>query len=161
MSSIALRYASDQDGALQLMNGGFLKILLNIKKYNNEYALATWIRNVLVNHIIDEFRKEKKYITNMHLADFKEEVEHYSYNLGEARLEAEELRQMLNELPEVSKQVFNLYAIDGYKHREISKMLGISEGTSKWHVAEARKRLKVLLKKNLEYEKELITEKRL
>lgn len=157
MTSIALRYGKNEHEALQLVNGGFLKVLLNIKKYSKDYSFATWIRIVLVNHIVDEFRKEKRYITNMHLTEFEEETELVSYNQGEMRLEVKELRDMLNCLPDVSKQVFNLYAIDGYKHKEISEMLGISEGTSKWHVSDARKKLKVLLKKRQLSETKLLT----
>ncbi len=160
MSSIAIRYTSSHEDAVQKINGGFLKVLQNLKSYNKKHALATWMRNVLVNHIIDEYRKEKKYIASIHLAEYYEEDALVDYNLGETKLESKELLTILDTLPEVSKKVFNLYAIDGYKHKEISEMLGISEGTSKWHVSDARKKLKVRLAEYGIEKVELMTTKR-
>ena len=72
-----------------------------------------------------------------------------SYNEGEASLEAGELLLILKQLPDVTGKVFNLFAIDGYKHHEISEMLGMSVGTSKWHVNEARRILKMIIEKNI------------
>lgn len=145
MSSIALRYTNNEDDALQKLNGGFLKVLQNTEKYDSQYALATWIRNIMVNHLIDEFRKEKKYIASIHLSDYEGVSMAVDYNEGELKLEEDELRMMLSRLPEVTKKVFNMFAIDGYKHREIADYLNISEGTSKWHVSDARRRLKEML----------------
>lgn len=156
MSSIALRYTSDEEEAIQRLNGGFFKILQNMHKYDNQFALATWIRNIMVNHLIDEFRKEQKYIANIHLTDFVDEDRAVDYNEGEQRLGEMELRALLDRLPNVTQKVFNLYAIDGYKHREIADYLGISEGTSKWHVSDARRRLKVMLEKRDQLENEII-----
>ena len=145
MSSVALRYAHNEDEALQRMNGGFYRVLKNLEKYDNQYALATWIRNILVNHLIDEFRKEKKYIANIHLTDYEGVNPEVEYNQADLQFDAQELRNMLERLPDVTQRVFNMYALDGFKHREIADYLGISEGTSKWHVSDARKKLKAML----------------
>jgi RNA polymerase sigma factor (sigma-70 family) len=147
MSSIAIRYNSNRDEAVHRLNAGFLKVLQNLVKYDRQFAFATFVRNILINHMIDEFRKEKKYLANIQLSDYSGLDGGVSFNEGEANIEAGDLLEMLNKLPEVTGKVFNLYAIDGYKHTEISQMLRISEGTSKWHVSEARKRLKALLEK--------------
>lgn len=155
MSSVALRYSNNQEEAVQKMNGGFFKVLTNINKYDNQYAIATWIRNILVNHMIDEFRKEKKYIANIHLSDF-DEIVAVDFNDGERNLEEQELRSLLKALPDVTQKVFNMYAIDGYKHREIADYLGISEGTSKWHVSNARIKLKVLIEQLYNNEKKTV-----
>lgn len=152
MSSIAIRYTKDTDEALYRLNGGFLKVLQNMASYNNRYALATFIRNILINHLIDEYRKERRHFSNIQLSEYHD-TDHITLNEGEARLEAAELLQILHQLPDVTKNVFNLFAIDGYKHTEISEMLGISAGTSKWHVSEARKRLKEILEKKTGQEK--------
>ena len=72
------------------------------------------------------------------------------FNKASQELDAEELEQMIQTLPNMSKKVFNLYAIDGYTHKEIGEMLGMSDGTSKWHVSFARKSLQKLVKKSLE-----------
>ncbi|MDB0055237.1 MAG: RNA polymerase sigma factor [Bacteroidia bacterium] len=145
MSSIALRYTQNESEALQRMNGGFYRVLKNLEKYDNQYALATWIRNILVNHLIDEFRKEKKYIANIHLTDYEGVNPEVEYNQADLQFDAQELRNMLERLPDVTQRVFNMYALDGFKHREIADYLGISEGTSKWHVSDARKKLKAML----------------
>ncbi|MFT5056312.1 MAG: RNA polymerase sigma factor (sigma-70 family), partial [Pseudoalteromonas distincta] len=119
--------------------------LKNLEKYDNQYALATWIRNILVNHLIDEFRKEKKYIAHIHLTDYEDVNPAVEYNQADLQFDAQELRNMLERLPDVTQSVFNMYALDGFKHREIADYLGISEGTSKWHVSDARKKLKAML----------------
>jgi RNA polymerase sigma factor (sigma-70 family) len=148
MSSIALRYTNNQEEAIQQMNLGFFKVLNSLEKFNDQYALATWIRNILVNHLIDEFRKNKKHITNIHITDFQEYDFGISLNEGALKFEEQELRALLKTLPEVTQKVFNMYAIDGFKHTEIGTLLGISNGTSKWHVSEARKRLKVQIERH-------------
>ncbi len=147
MSGIAVRYTKDKEEALHKLNAGFLKVLQNISAYDERFALATFIRNILINHMIDEYRKEKKYIANIQLSEYQD-TDGITFNQGEVRLEAEELLKILQHLPDVTKNVFNLFAIDGYKHTEIAEMLGISPGTSKWHVSEARKKLKEVLEKN-------------
>lgn len=153
MSSIALRYTANADEAVAGVNAGFFKILQNLDQYNSAFALATFIRNIMVNHLIDEFRKEKKYIANIQLSDYRDSEVGVTFNQGEANVQADDLMQMLNTLPEVTRKVFNLFAIDGYKHTEIAEMMGIAEGTSKWHVNEARTKLKDLLEKHKIFEK--------
>ena len=72
----------------------------------------------------------------------------HDYNQADQDFDAEQLLQLIRQLPPVTHQVFNLFAIDGYSHKEISKMLGMSEGTSKWHLSTARKKLQHLLKQH-------------
>ena len=157
MSSIALRYCKELEDAKQAVNHGFFKVLQNISTYNQSYSLATWLRTIMVNHLVDEFRKNKKHISSLYLEDFSEAVEELiDYNSADQHYEEGELRDMLNKLPDVTKTVFNLFAIDGYKHREIAEHLGISEGTSKWHVNEARRRLQHMLEKKSNTDKKLM-----
>jgi RNA polymerase sigma factor (sigma-70 family) len=153
LSSIALRYCANKEDAMHGLNYGFLKILTNIKDYNSKHALATWMRNILVNHLIDEFRKNQKYITSIHLVGGESLDKAIDTNLVEKKWEENQLRSMLNKLPNVTKNVFNLYAIDGYKHKEIAEMLSISIGTSKWHVSDARRKLKEQMEAQLAREK--------
>ncbi|MBI1306892.1 MAG: sigma-70 family RNA polymerase sigma factor [Bacteroidetes bacterium] len=155
MSSIARRYFESRDDALMAINYGFLKVLQNIEKFNPEYSLATWIRNILINHIVDELRKKKSYADYIQLSDAEEDFNQAQTNLTEGKWEEEELRTMLAALPQSTANVFNLFAMDGFSHREIAVKLRISEGTSKWHVSEARKRLKVLLNQKLKCENKL------
>ena len=152
ISSIALRYTNNQDEVVSRMNIGFLKVLQNIETYSPKYTLATWIRNIMVNHLIDEFRKEKRYNATMQLSEYDESTADSDWNEGEQKLVKEELLAMLKLLPTMTEKIFNLFAIDGFKHREIAEMLNISEGTSKWHVSDARRRLKLEIEHKMRIE---------
>ncbi len=156
MSSVALRYHQNKDDALQGINYGFLKVLQNIGTYNNKFTLSTWIRNILVHHFIDEYRKSDHTVINIPLDEASVAVHHLSTNLAEYHFSELELREMLNNLPKVTRTVFNLFAIEGYRHSEISELLGMSVGTSKWHVSDARKKLGSMLKKRNRTEKKMI-----
>jgi RNA polymerase sigma-70 factor (ECF subfamily) len=79
------------------------------------------------------------------LTDYEDLNPALVYNQADLQFDAQELRNMLERLPDVTQRVFNMYALDGFKHREIADYLGISEGTSKWHVSDARKKLKAML----------------
>lgn len=153
LTSIALRYYENKDEALAGLNFGFLKVLQNMDKYDDTFAFATWVRRILVNHFIDEFRKNNQYVSSIHLSSFEEYDEPVEYGEMDAYMEEEELRFMLQSLPKVTAKVFNMYAIDGYKHKEIAELLKISDGTSKWHVSEARKRLKAQIESKFQAKK--------
>jgi RNA polymerase sigma factor (sigma-70 family) len=103
---------------------------------------------VAVNSIIDGYRAEKQYREQMvRMGDESTwlELKDEATDAG-MQFDYEHLVQLIRSLPPVTAHVFNLYAIDGYKHREIAALLGISENTSKWHVADARKKLQEKLK---------------
>ena len=102
----------------------------------------------MVNTIIDEFRRDKKRRDHQSEIDLND-ADHLSpvdWNEAAQQLDAEELERLIQELPETSRAVFNLYAIEGFSHKEIGKLLGLSDGTSKWHVSFARKTLQEKLK---------------
>ncbi|MFN0276542.1 MAG: RNA polymerase sigma factor [Chitinophagales bacterium] len=150
LMSVCSRYASNKDDALALLNEGFCKILIHADKHKEHIPLAVWMRRVMINTAIDEFRKNKKYKEQIQLKDFSDhsvdlQYDDYEENLYDATIEADRMQNMLNKLPAVSGKVFNLFAIDGYSHKEISELLGMSEGTSKWHVNNARTLLKQML----------------
>lgn len=156
LMSVCARYKNEPADRKSLLNLGFYKILKNIDKYKMDVPFQGWIKRIMINCIIDEFRKEKKYKEKTFLEikeGFANDIKLIQFNDVEQVFAEERLRQMLLALPERSRQVFNLFAIDGFKHSEISKMLSISVSTSKWHVAEARRTLKNVLKKELEKEK--------
>ncbi len=150
LMSVCMRYKRNREDSAELVNRGFLKILDNIEKYNEVSPFEAWIRKIMINTVIDEFRKERKEIEAMEYSDFQNNIhynKHVDFNSADRNFEAEELENMLRELPPVSQQVFNLFAIDGYGHKEIGEMLKISEGTSKWHVNFARNKLKAMIEK--------------
>lgn len=155
MSSVALRYCKSEEDSIQMINMAFLKVLQNIERYDASYALATWIRTILVRHIIDEYRKSNRQLKNVRIEDASFETYPLETNLAEYHFTEMQLRYMLNQLPDVTRTVFNLFAMEGYKHAEIASVLGISDGTSKWHVNEARKRLKLMMKQFSEEEREI------
>lgn len=145
MSNIALRYNLNKDDALSDINYGFFKVLQNLHHYNPEFALATYIRTILIRHIIDKQRVSKQFkheTLDLNSVDIQH---NYDTNLGSEKLEFEDLMNLLKKLPKTSRTVFLMFAIDGFKHKEIAEMLNISEGTSKWHVNEARKLLMNML----------------
>lgn len=148
LMSSAYRYHNNEDDAAAVVNAAFMKILTKLDTYNDKAPFKAWIKRIITNEIIDEFRKNKKRKELIVSArdDYPEETTHAEIDYD---IEAEYLNDMLKELPKGTRVVFNLFAIDGYSHKEIAEELGIKAETSKWHVKEARKKLKLLLSKNL------------
>lgn len=146
--SVCLRYEKNKEDAEFLLNKAFYKILKNLDKYADNVPFEAWIRRITINTVIDEYRKNKKDIV-----DYVEEPTNIApnkavdYNEADQKYDAEELQNLIDQLPPVSKKVFNLYVLDGYSHKEIAEKLSMSEGTSKWHLSSARKKLKGLVLK--------------
>lgn len=151
LMGVCLRYQKNREDAEEVLNQGFLKILLNLDKYNTRVPFEAWIRRVMINTVIDEYRKDKKSNEIIEYTDFQEEYNASDIDINDAekQFNSEELETMLKQLPDVSGKVFNLYAIDGYSHKEVAEKLGMSVGTSKWHVSFARAELKKLIEKKL------------
>jgi RNA polymerase sigma-70 factor (ECF subfamily) len=104
-----------------------------------------WAKRIMVNSLIDEYRKNKKYNTQITKSDSERELDYYSKghkNDAESNLGYENIMMLVKELPVTSAHVFNLYVIEGYSHKEIAEKLDMSEGTSKWHLSTARKLLR-------------------
>lgn len=140
-----MRYKNDYDTAGASLNAIFLKILNNLNKFNNKESFIPWMKRIAVNHLIDEYRKDKREKGKLRFEDALVASNSSTHHTMEAELESEYLLKMIQQLPQTTAQVFNLYAIDGFKHREIAEMLQMSENTSKWHVSEARKKLQFML----------------
>jgi RNA polymerase sigma-70 factor (ECF subfamily) len=152
LMGVCLRYQKEESEAMASLNLGFFKILNNLDKYRPEMPFEAWIRRIMINTLIDEFRKNRQVKELMEYRDFSDEQntrDWADYNDADQMLSAGRLTAMLQTLPAMSRKVFNLYAIDGYSHKEIAAMLEISEGTSKWHVNYARKRLQEMVKEAL------------
>lgn len=145
LMSVCMRYYKNEEDAVFVLNQGFMKILTNLDKYREEVPFEAWIKRIMINTVINEFHKNKKYNETILPTDFQEEADHFDhieYDDINEKIDVEHLESYLEELPETTQKVFNLYAIDGYTHKEIGKMLNISDGTSKWHLSIARKQLK-------------------
>jgi len=147
LMGVCLRYQRNSSDAEELLNMGFLKIVTKLDKYNSDIPFEAWIRRIMINTIIDEFRKNKKSKQIIEYTDFDgiHESRSVSYNEADLLFDAEELELMIQKLPPVSQKVFNMHVIDGYSHKEIAEIMEISVGTSKWHVSHSRKILRGLL----------------
>ncbi len=150
MFGIAMRYTRNQEEALEILNNSFLKVFTSLDKYEDNNNLAGWIAKIVFNTAIDHVRRNTKYKQVM---DFNTDSDLSTGNESLENLNAEDLYRLIQRLPTASRAVFNLYVIDGYKHKEISEMLDISVGTSKWHLANARKELQSMLKAQYNYER--------
>jgi len=143
---VCYRYTQNRDDALDFVNRGFLKILNNLDKYDFQHPYEAWIRRIMINVIIDEFRKNKAYKDNVRMTEHEDlaafNSKTYSINEGEKNLLATEVMAMIQTLPPMAKEVLNLNVFDGFSHKEIGTMLGISEAASKWHLFNARNILK-------------------
>lgn len=145
LMGVAQRYKNNEEDKMSLVNNAFIKIISNLDKYKEENSFYGWAKRIIMNEVIDDFRKQKKYnelINQDHTID-NETLE--EYGTAEYEHSHEELLAMLDRLPKATRNIFNLFAIDGYSHREICDKLEISLETSKWHMKEARKRLKLML----------------
>jgi RNA polymerase sigma factor (sigma-70 family) len=150
MFGIAMRYTTNQEEALDILNTSFLKVFTSLDKYEDNNNLAGWIAKIVFNTSIDHVRRNTKYRQVM---NFNVERDRPVVNDSIDHLNAEDLYKLIQRLPSSSRTVFSLYVIDGYKHKEVAEILGISVGTSKWHLANARKELQAMLEARKEYEK--------
>lgn len=138
-----MRYCKDKDNASEMLNVAYLKILTNLKTYKPEVPFKAWIRKITVNTLIDEYRKNKRQREQVtYVEEYYDSNDYSDVNEALSKISCAQIYKLINQLPNATKEVFNLYVIDGYNHREISELLGISEGTSKWHLSEARQKLK-------------------
>ncbi len=141
MKGIALRYVFDRERVGEVVNSGYLKIVQGLEKYDQNQPFRPWATTIMVRVALDYVRSVMRNFSRH--VDLYEDIsqvngQNYASNDAELAFEADELLSMLFELPDQTRMVFNLFAIEGYSHKEISKMLDISDGTSKWHVSKAR-----------------------
>ncbi|MES2416569.1 MAG: RNA polymerase sigma factor [Bacteroidota bacterium] len=139
---ICLRYAKNKDEAVEVVNDGFMKVFTNISRYDVNLSFNSWISTIMINTSIDQYRKRIKQI-EMEELNTMQEVEDRENILS--HLNYEDLIELVQKLSHAYRTVFNLFAIDGYNHEEISTMLQISVGTSKSNLFKARENLKKML----------------
>lgn len=137
MIGIVRRYTSDQDAAISILNNGFLRAFRKIAQYSHKGSFEGWLRRIIIHAAADYFREHKTQLSSQ-----------LPENLTGPQPEPmvyKDLLQVLERLPNATRIVINLFIIEGYSHREIAAMLGISTGTSKWHVSEGKRLLKEML----------------
>jgi RNA polymerase sigma factor (sigma-70 family) len=143
MMTVCLRYTRNNEDAVEVLNNGFLRVFKNIKRYDSSQAsLYTWIRTIIINSCLD-FVKRKQKLEKVY--ELNEEVEVHIAPEVISKIKGAELFEQIRKLAPATQAVFNLYAIEGYNHREIGQLLNISAGTSKWHLSEARRILQQLI----------------
>lgn len=156
MMQMCLRYTNgDRDKAFEILNDGFLRVFKKIHLYEAKGSLQGWIRRLIFHAISDYFKNNNRYLTSIVLEENDGgEAKTALYTEGGSaptvlgQLYFEDLLQMVDKLPPATRDVFQLYAIEGFTHVEISKQLNISVGTSKWHLAAAREKLKTMIHEN-------------
>lgn len=162
MLAICLRYSKSRDEAEDLIQEGFLKIFQNINTYRKHGSLEGWIKRIMINHALNQYKKNRK-------IPFAEDVDAINENeilLRDEEVEniepvpAETLLAMIQSLPEGYRMVFNLYVFEKYSHRDIAEAMNFSENTSKTQLMKARRQLqgKILEYTNMK-EKALINER--
>lgn len=143
------RYHKNDEDARSVFNSGFLKILKNLSSVDlDDILFAAWAKRIMSNTIIDEYRKNKNYNEIISNRDNERELDYHarsSQNNAIRHFAEDDILDLLDYLKPATKQVFVMYVIEGYNHREIAELLEMSEGTSKWHLSTARKELKKLL----------------
>jgi RNA polymerase sigma-70 factor, ECF subfamily len=136
MLGVCRQYIKDIHLAEDVMITAFMKVFVHLKNFEHKGSFEGWIRRIIINECISYIRvqKEVKYI------DEEEFIEESANNI-ESQLSIDDIQFLIDNLPDGYKMVFNLYVVEGYKHQEIAKMLGITEGTSKSQLSHARKML--------------------
>lgn len=136
MLSVCRQYIKDIHQAEDVMITAFMKVFSNLKNFENKGSFEGWIRRIMVNECISFIRVQKKVM-------FLEDEMHFEegFSSMDSQLSVEDIQVLIDGLPDGYKMIFNLYAIEGYKHQEIASMLKINEGTSKSQLSHARKML--------------------
>lgn len=152
MMGVCMRYSRDRDTAQDLCQIGFIKVFEKLDRYSFDGSFDGWIRRIMVNTAIDHIRKSKKELSiiedDNRIADTKIDEGSDEQFVG---LEVKDVVTAVQQLSPAYRNVFNLYVMENYTHREIAEILGISEGTSKSNLAKAKMNLRKLLKDKRKY----------
>jgi RNA polymerase sigma factor (sigma-70 family) len=145
MMGICCRYALTVEDAEQWVNDGYVKIFNNCEKYSDKGSLEGWLKRIMVNTCLDNLRAIKAQYNAPHL--FTKETtaigqDYSTANNALLAINAKDLLHLVNQLPSTHRTVFNMYAIDGFSHKEIATELGIKEANSQWYLNQARNVLK-------------------
>jgi len=135
MYGICLQYASSEEDAQDIMQDGFVKVFRKLDQVNNPAAFPGWIRRVMINTALEKYRSQ---VILQRMDDVQEEADEALDDGIFDNLTCQELVRLIQTLSPRYRMVFNLYAIEGYSHQEISEELGISVGTSKSNLSRAR-----------------------
>ena len=138
MMSVVRRYIDSEMQAEEVLNNGFLRAFQKVQQYTFQGSFEGWLRKIVFHAVSDYVKQNVRYNEKVVLIE-KDEYVHKDHA---DRLYYNQLIQLVQTLPVATRTVFNMYVMEGYSHREIGKIVGISEGTSKWHLSEGRRILK-------------------
>ncbi|RYD89546.1 MAG: sigma-70 family RNA polymerase sigma factor [Sphingobacteriales bacterium] len=146
MLGVCLRYAADKMEAEDMLQNGFIKLFNKLADYRGEGSFEGWVRRIMVHSSIEYYRKHHKMLQVVDIND--KSYEPSIDPVAAANLDAKDLMSMIQQLAPGYRMVFNLYALEGYSHKEIAEIMGISEGASKSQLSRARTILKDMITKS-------------
>ncbi|MEM7039938.1 MAG: RNA polymerase sigma factor [Bacteroidota bacterium] len=135
MFGVCMRYTQNRDVAEDVLQDGFIKVFKNIGSFKGKGSLEGWVRRIMVNTALEHHRKQAKMYP---VVDLDQAMDEDAGHDIVAKMSSDEILELIQALPPGFRTIFNLYAIEGFTHREIAEKLGISEGTSKSQLARAR-----------------------
>jgi RNA polymerase sigma factor (sigma-70 family) len=139
MMGVCMRYAKDTFEAEDILQMGFVKVFQKVTEFRSDGSFEGWIRRIMVNTAIETYRKN---LRSLNVVDIDEVYDQPQSTFDMGKLELNDLMKLVQQLSNGYRIVFNMYAIEGYSHKEIAKELGISEGASKSQLSRARAILK-------------------
>ena len=154
MYAVCLRYASNAEEAEDILQEGFIKIFKKLDSFRGEGSFEGWIRRIFVNTAIEQFRR-KRYLQPVTERE-ENSIEGKSLSALDGLAE-KDILALIKELSPGYRTVFNMYVVEGYTHKEIADMLGISEGTSKSQLSRAKVILQEMVRKYLDQQREVRT----
>jgi len=145
MFAVCLRYSRNREEAEDTLHEGFMTVFEKIKNFEGSGSLEGWIRRIMVNTAIQKYRKNSRLFVVVSLEEMHADSSRYYTDDILDQIGAKEIILSIQKLPPKYRMVFNLYVFEQLKHREISKLLGISVGTSKSNLSDARSILQKIL----------------
>ena len=146
--TVAMRYSRDEHDAADIMSLAFVKLFKSIASFDETKGnFHGWVKRIIINEALDHIKQRARFSTT----ELENAHEPLINNAIVEATDAAEIMHFIKQLPPATHAVFVLYAIDGFPHKEIAQQLGISEGSSKWHLSEARKNLQKKLGKSISH----------
>ena len=143
MMGVCLRYVGNADEAQDVLQDGFIKVFKKLPEFEHKGSLEGWVRRIMVNTALDQYRKNKKHQNDVDVDTVGFMLEKKDFIVES--INAEDLLKIIHTIPEGYRVVFNMFAIEGYSHKEIAEKLGVTESTSKSQYSRAKKLLRKLL----------------
>ncbi len=156
MYGLCLQYADNKDDASDILQEGFIKVFRKLEQFGGKGSFEGWVRRIMINTALERYRSQVRLYP---LTDNTVKKENLSHEEVFDRLSASDLIRMVQDLPPRYRMVFNLYAIEGYSHKEIGEMMGITVGTSKSNLSRARDILQQKVKQYFDASEHILREK--